>query len=151
MHTEAYVVPPARPGGVAGVLKDEIVVDKGGIAVPIPAMVADVELRHTTCGGYFDTSACAAVRDVRFGTGPFNSARGSALRMPDFGLFRNFLLRDRFTLQGRVEVLNVSNPPHFSSPNGNISSGGFGTITSTSPGSRTTDRRYMCLGLKAAF
>ncbi|RXH54153.1 hypothetical protein GRAN_4804 [Granulicella sibirica] len=48
-------------------------------------------------------------------------------------------------------MLNASNTPHLANPNGNVSSGGFGQITSTSPGSRTTDERYMRLGFKATF
>ncbi len=100
---------------------------------------------------YFDISAFAAVSQPRFGTAAFDSVRGPGFANADFGIFRSFHLRDRFTLQGRVEVFNASNTPHFSNPNGNISSGGFGTITSTSPGSRTTDERYMRLGVKATF
>ncbi len=100
---------------------------------------------------YFDKTAFAPVNQVRFGTAAFNSVRGPGFANADFGLFRDFRFRERFNLQARVEVLNASNTPHFSNPNGNVSSGGFGTVTSTSPGSRTTDERYMRLGVKASF
>ncbi len=106
---------------------------------------------------YFDTSAFAPVTGARFGTAAFNSVRGPGFANADFGLFRDFHIRDRFSLQGRVEVLNASNTPHFANPGANtnnmtsVSSGSFGLISSTAPGSRTTDERYMRLGFKATF
>jgi hypothetical protein len=100
---------------------------------------------------YFDTTAFAPVNEPRFGTANFDSLRGPGFANADIGLFRDFVIRDRFTAQGRVEVLNVTNTPHFSNPDGNIADSSFGTINSTSPGSRTTDERYVRLGFKLSF
>ncbi|AFL89160.1 TonB-dependent receptor family protein [Terriglobus roseus DSM 18391] len=100
---------------------------------------------------YFDTSAFAPVTTARFGTAGFNSLRGPGYSGADLSIFRTFALFENLTMQGRLEALNVTNTPHFSNPNGNVSSAAFGTITSTSPGSRTTDERYFRLGVKFAF
>jgi hypothetical protein len=58
---------------------------------------------------------------------------------------------ERLTMQARVEAMNLTNTPHFANPNSNISTGGFGTITSTSAISRINDERYMRFGLKFTF
>jgi hypothetical protein len=65
--------------------------------------------------------------------------------------FRSFHLLERLSMQARVEVMNLTNAPHFANPNSNVSTGGFGTITATSPGSRINDQRYVRLGLKFLF
>lgn len=100
---------------------------------------------------YFDTSAYAPVTQVRFGTAPFDSLRGPGVANADLGLFRDFQVHDRYTLQTRIEVLNATNTPHFANPNGNVSSGSFGLITATAPASRLVDERYVRLGIKALF
>jgi hypothetical protein len=100
---------------------------------------------------YFDTSAYAPVSTARFGTAGFDSLRGPGFANADLGLFRDFHIHERYTLQARIEVLNATNTPHFANPNGNVSSGSFGLITATSAGSRTTDERYVRLGVKGTF
>ena len=88
--------------------------------------------------------------------------------------FRSIAIREPWTLQFRVDALNFTNTPHFSNPGSNnfanvssvvygtdasgnqnysniISLNGFGQITSTNPGSRLTDERYLRLGLKLSF
>jgi len=48
----------------------------------------------------------------------------------DFGLFKKFPIRERVTLETRFEAANLSNTPHFSNPNSNISAGNFLQVTS---------------------
>ena len=100
---------------------------------------------------YFDPTAFAPVNQARFGTASFDSVRGPGFANGDVGLFRDFRIRERLTAQGRIEVLNVTNTPHFANPDGNIADGSFDTITSTNPGSRTSDERYVRLGFKMTF
>jgi carboxypeptidase family protein/TonB-dependent receptor-like protein len=100
---------------------------------------------------YFDPTAFAPVTQARFGTAGFDSLRGPGFGNLDSGLFRNFNFAERFTLQTRIEAYNLTNTPHFSNPNANVSQAGYDTITSTTPGSRTIDERYVRLGVKLTF
>ncbi|GAC1668822.1 MAG: hypothetical protein NVS9B4_24810 [Candidatus Acidiferrum sp.] len=100
---------------------------------------------------YFDTSAFAPVTTARFGTAGFDSLRGPGFANADIGLFKSFKIHERLSMQARIEVMNVTNTPHFANPNGNASSRAFGSITSTSPGSRINDERYVRLGIRFQF
>jgi hypothetical protein len=77
---------------------------------------------------------------------------------------RQFTLRDRLTLQARMEVFNVTNTPHFANPNANVSNlqlnadgtirnlGGFSSITSTANSGRDgIDERVFRLGVRLGF
>jgi hypothetical protein len=80
---------------------------------------------------WFTTSAFAVPGANRFGNAGRNTLRGPHLSNYDFSLFRNFAMGERFKLEYRAEFYNLTNTPHFSNPSGNVSSGSFGTITST--------------------
>jgi hypothetical protein len=49
----------------------------------------------------------------------------------DFSLFKEFAPSERIKLQTRLELFNALNTPHFSNPNGDISSGNLGAIQFT--------------------
>ena len=100
---------------------------------------------------YFDPTAFTPVNEARFGSANFDSVRGPGFANGDVSLFRDFRIKERFTAQGRVEIFNVTNTPHFTNPDGDIADASYDTITSTNPGSRTTDERYMRLGFKLTF
>ncbi|QNI36047.1 TonB-dependent receptor [Edaphobacter albus] len=122
---------------------------------------------------YFDPTAFQPVpsSQARFGTANFNSIYGPGAANLDLSLFRSFQLHDAWTLQLRADALNFTNTPHFSNPNNNnvssveyqtdangnpnyaniVNLNGFGQITSTNPGNRLTDERYLRLGIKLAF
>lgn len=85
---------------------------------------------------YFDRSAFAVVnipasQPQRFGSVGRNTLRGPGFFNLDLGLFRTFSLTENLKLQFRAEALNALNHPNFANPNGDISSGTFGFITST--------------------
>jgi hypothetical protein len=100
---------------------------------------------------YFDTTAFAPVTTPTFGSASYDSLRGPGYGNADVGLFRSFHLLEQLGMQARIEVMNVTNTPHFANPNADVSTGGFGTITATSPGSRINDERYVRLGVKFLF
>ncbi len=80
---------------------------------------------------YFDVSAYRSVTQVRFGNSGQGEWRGPTAPNVDMSLFRVFRIGQNKTLQVRAEVFNVSNTPHFSNPNTNISNVTFnadGTI-----------------------
>jgi hypothetical protein len=80
---------------------------------------------------FYDPTAFAAVTGARFGSTGRNILQGPGVVNLDFGLFRNFKLSEWWKMQFRSEAFNLTNTPHFANPSGNVSGGGFMTITST--------------------
>jgi len=91
---------------------------------------------------YFDTSAYAPVnipsnQPQRFGDSGRDNIRGPGFFNLDSGLFRDFHVKERLTIQFRAEGLNVLNHPNFSNPSADISTPStFGYITSQNGNSR---------------
>jgi hypothetical protein len=71
---------------------------------------------------YFDPLAYAPVTERRFGTAGFNSLRGPGVVNWDFGVFRNFVMKERWMLQFRADAFNFTNTPHFGNPGANVDS-----------------------------
>lgn len=107
---------------------------------------------------YFDPTAFAPVTAVRYGNVGRNSMRGPGVFNLDASLFRNFRLTERFALQFRTEVFNLTNTPAFNNPGANASSptrnadgsiintNGFSEITSA----QGTERQFR-FALKLSF
>jgi hypothetical protein len=106
---------------------------------------------HGVTSPYFDTAAFAAVTTAAFGTAGWDSLRGPGYFNLDFSLFRSFPIRENLKMQFRAEALNLGNHPNFSNPDGGVTDGNFGTISSTNPGSRLIAERYFRLGMKLMF
>ena len=58
-----------------------------------------------------------------------NALRGFGATQWDFGVHRDFPLRESLKLQFRAEMFNVLNHPNFGPPSGSFGSGGFGVST----------------------
>ena len=56
--------------------------------------------------------------------------RGPGLQNADLMIGKTFRMSERFNLEFRAEVFNVSNTPPLNDPNGSFGSAAFGTITS---------------------
>lgn len=113
---------------------------------------------------FFDPFAFVPVSQPRFGTAGFNSLRGPGVVNWDAGLFREFVVTERWKVQFRAEAFNTSNTPHFANPGGNVSNlnlnpngtvrdlGGFTEITGVSAPSREgIDERQFRVGLRISF
>ncbi len=116
---------------------------------------------------YFDPLAFRAVTEPRFGNSGFNSVRGPGFANFDFAVHRTFNFRDRWNLQVRAEVFNLTNTPHFANPgdaNRNVSNlqlnpdgtirnlGGFSSITTTANSGRDgIDERLIRFGVRLGF
>jgi hypothetical protein len=76
---------------------------------------------------YFDPSAFADPRvrlgqtNFGFGTAGWNLLRGPGISGWDLGLFRQFRITEKVTLQFRAESFNFTNTPKFNNPGGNVS------------------------------
>jgi len=80
-----------------------------------------------------------------FGNAPRNSVRGPNFWTFDLAVSKQLALAGAARLQLRLEAFNLFNRVNFTAPNGNRSSSGFGTITSS------YDPRQMQLGLKVLW
>ena len=86
---------------------------------------------------YFNTAAFDSTPFVHgaacdIGTAGRNIVRGPGFVNGDFSLFKNFSMNERYKLQTRFELFNVTNTPHFANPNGEQSDAShFGEITQT--------------------
>jgi carboxypeptidase family protein/TonB-dependent receptor-like protein len=108
-------------------------------------------------GTWFDTSAFELPIGAQFGTVGRNTMRGPGVVNLDLSLFRDFKLTERFSLQFRAESFNVSNTPHFSTPNdddGSVdrNSQNFGKILSTQSSQDALGRsREFRFGVRLSF
>ncbi|MGH9581421.1 MAG: TonB-dependent receptor domain-containing protein [Bryobacteraceae bacterium] len=102
---------------------------------------------------YFDTSRFAPVTAVRFGTSGFDNLFGPGLMNIDLGLFRNFKLTERWTLQFRANAFNLTNTPSFDTPNSTVDSSSFGQISGLSSigGTEGINQRIFQLGMHLSF
>lgn len=98
-----------------------------------------------------DRSAFAVPGNIAQGIFAYGNAGRDILRGPhlydtDMSLFKTFSIKERLRFTFRAEAFNIWNNPEFSNPNANIEAATFGSITSTSVGSRVIQ-----LGGKLSF
>jgi hypothetical protein len=100
---------------------------------------------------FYDPTAFAPVREVRFGNMGLNALRGPRLFNMNLGLFRRFDITEALNLQFRAEALNLTNTPSLNNPNATASTpSNFMQITSTIS-TVTTPQRTLRFGLRLAF
>jgi hypothetical protein len=101
---------------------------------------------------WFDTTfnvpgAAWGVPEVfTFGNGGRNILRGPGRFNLDYSLFKDFSPAERFRLQFRAEVFNLTNTPQFDLPNASVGNPNAGVIS----GIVGTPRQFQ-LGLRASF
>ena len=102
---------------------------------------------------WFDTSAYAQVTAARFGNSGWNQLRGPGMNNVDLSIYRAFQITERVGAQFRAEMFNISNTPHFSNPNGDVSNAAnFGRITGiANTGREGIDERMVRFGLRLSF
>ena len=103
-------------------------------------------------GPFYDPSSFAQPTGARFGTCGINTLPGPGLFNMDVGLFRRFTITERVNLQFRAEMFNVTNTPHFSNPNGDVTSGNFMLVTGIrNIGREGLDQRTFRFGLRLGW
>ncbi len=101
---------------------------------------------------FYDPTAFAEVTQVRFGTAGFNLLNSPGTFNLDAGLFRSFSITERINMQFRAESFNFTNTPHFTAPNGNVSSSSFMEVSGVRGlGREGIDERVFRFGLRLAF
>lgn len=79
---------------------------------------------------WFNTAAFGNAPQFTIGNSSRNPVRGPGLQNVDLMLGKTFRITDRYALEFRAEVFNVTNTPPLADPNGSFGSPAFGTITS---------------------
>jgi hypothetical protein len=100
-----------------------------------PNVVSGVsdKVNNPSLSQWFNTAAFSIATPFTYG----NSSRtipnvmGPRLINVDFALYKDFVVRERFTIDVRGEAFNLANRPDFGNPATNASLPTFGTITST--------------------
>jgi hypothetical protein len=105
--------------------------------------------KNSACGlhapsSYTDAYATTAVGSI--GNVGRNTLRGPHTQVFDAALLKEFPFADRWNVEARWEVFNVTNTPEFGQPNGNITSGGVASITTLSG-----DPRVMQFALRLSW
>jgi hypothetical protein len=97
-----------------------------------------------TINNWFNKACVSAPTDPSqpFGNAGRNTVRGPMFWQFDTALSKTFGLVGPARFEFRLEAFNLLNHTNFRAPNGNRSSGGFGTITAT------YDPRQLQLGFK---
>ncbi len=97
-----------------------------------------------TITNWFNKSCVAAPTDPSqpFGNAGRNSVRGPNFWQMDLAASKRFQIAGPASFEFRLEAFNLFNHTNFRAPNGNRSSGAFGTITATQ------DPRQLQLGFK---
>ena len=82
---------------------------------------------------YFDPANFKNPAYGEFGQGPgrFEQMRGFGWAGEDLGLMKNFTFGSRYSLQFRLEMINIFNRHYYTNPMTNIGSPYFGYVTST--------------------
>jgi hypothetical protein len=101
-----------------------------GFAVQRPYRTANPnDYAGRTVAKYFDTAAFAAAPQFAIGTSSRNPVRGPGLQEADLMVGKTFLITERWRVEFRGEVFNVTNTPPLNDPNGSFGSAAFGSIT----------------------
>lgn len=93
-----------------------------------------------------DTDGFALPASGTFGNASRNILRGPDTNVFDAALLREFPFTERWNLEARWELFNVTNTPEFGQPNSNFSSGASGAITTLSG-----DPRVMQFALRLSW
>jgi hypothetical protein len=95
---------------------------------------------------YFNTAAFANNAPGTFGDTARNMFTGPYKNTMDLGIFKDFPIVERYSLQFRCEMFNGLNHPSYSTPGGTVTWGNFGEITGLA-----VNPRVVQFGMKFTF
>ena len=113
----------------------------------LPDMIADPVLPRSerSVREWFNTAAFVAPPPGQFGDAPRLSFHNPGINNVDFMIAKRFTVRENVNASFRAEFFNLLNHTNFSDVDNDLTSPGFGTITSAA------DPRIIQLGIKFSF
>lgn len=103
-------------------------------------------LHYVTASGFALPASTGGIFNAP-GTSGRDILRGPGSSNMDLALFKNFSFTEQVKAQFRVQAYNLTNTPHFASPDSDFSHGTFGQINSVQPNSW----RQVELGVRVTF
>jgi len=116
-----------------------------GFGTQRPNCVGDPAPDHATTAAYFNPAAFAIAPQFTLGTCSRNPVRGPSYQDADLAFIKHTNITERYALDFRTEIFNLTNTPPLNAPNVVFGSAAFGTITSAG------DPRVIQLALKLNF
>jgi hypothetical protein len=116
-----------------------------GDRVDIPNQIGDPNTGPQTPQQWFNTSAFVLQPLGTFGNAGRNSVVAPGYKTSDLSIVKNTILKERQSLQLRMEIFNLANHANFDLPNNIIDSPDFGRIFSAQPS------RQIQFGVKYIF
>lgn len=118
-----------------------------GFGTQRPNCLADLALPsgQRTTAQFFDVAAFAVAPQFTLGSCSRNPMRGPHYRNADLAILKHTPISERFGLEFRTEIYNLTNTPPLGAPNAVLGAAGFGSITSAG------DPRVLQLALKLSF
>lgn len=113
-----------------------------------PNLVGTLNLAASerTWDRWLNTAAAVVPAPFTFGNLGRHAIGGPGSVNWDFGAYKNFPIRERFTVQFRAELFNIFNHTNLAEPGGTVTTAQFGRISGTS-----TDARDVQLALRLQF
>ncbi len=119
-----------------------------GLGSDRPDQIGSTSVSNQSIAEFFNVNAFALQTAGTLGDEKRNNLFGPSQRHIDLSLFKEFPIRERFTLQFRAETFNLTNTANFAAPNSTFGNSNFGTISSTAVGSNP---RQIQFALKLLF
>jgi hypothetical protein len=116
-----------------------------GFGTQRPNCVGDPTPDHAATAAYFNPAAFAIAPQFTLGSCSRNPVRGPGYQDADLAFIKRTNITERYTLDFRTEIFNLTNTPPLNAPNVVFGSAAFGTITSAG------DPRVIQLALKLNF
>jgi Carboxypeptidase regulatory-like domain len=118
-----------------------------GYGTQRPSCVADTALPNSqrSTAEYFNVNAFQITPQFALGTCSRNPVRGPSYQDTDMALIKRTTITERFSIDFRAEVFNLTNTPPLNAPNVVAGAAGFGSITSAG------DPRVLQMALKINF
>lgn len=113
-----------------------------GVSSDRPNVVGDPYLSDPTINRWFNPAAFAPQAIGTIGSEGRNILTGPPFRHLDCSIFKDFRIRENYTLQARFESYNITNTPNFALPSATLGTTTIGTITSTRSGSTPRDMQF---------
>ena len=93
----------------------------------------DVKAGSRSLSRSFNTQAFSVPAPFTYGNASrtIPNVASDGVENVDFSVFKDFRIKEKYTLQFRAEAFNVANTPVFDTPGNNVQSTTFGVVTAT--------------------